>query len=242
MKICAAQIRPIKGDIQKNSELHQQLIQKAIEEEVDAIFFPELSLTGYEPELAKELATTQDDARLGIFQILSDTHHLTIGVGLPIKSERGVLISMVIFQPQKPRQIYSKQHLHADELPYFVNGNTPICLMLKGIKIAIGICYETLLDIHAQTVFHAEAQIYVASVAKSQRGIEKAFAHYPAIAKQYKMTVMMANCIGFCDNFESVGQTAMWNHQGALMSQLDNQHQGLLIWDTVSQTLRTLFE
>jgi len=235
MKICAAQIRPFKGDIQKNIELHQQLIQKAIEEEADAIFFSELSLMGFEPELAKELAIMPNDARLEIFQILSDTHHLTIGVGLPIKSEAGVLISMAIFQPQKTRQIYSKQHLHPDEFPYFVSGSEPICLTLKDIKIAIGICYETLLNIHAKAAFDSKVQVYVASVAKSQKGIEKAWAHYPTIAKQYNLSVMMVNCIGFCDNFESVGQTAVWNQQGMLMRQLDAQDEGLLIWDTATQ-------
>ncbi len=46
---------------------------------------------------------------------------------MPVKSNEGILISMLIFQPRTQRQIYSKQHLHADEYPYFVNGKTLHC-------------------------------------------------------------------------------------------------------------------
>lgn len=64
MKICAAQTRPFKGDIQKNIDTHKKLINLAVSNGADLIFFPELSLTGYEPKLSKELATIQADSRL----------------------------------------------------------------------------------------------------------------------------------------------------------------------------------
>jgi predicted amidohydrolase len=54
MKIAVAQTRPIKGDISTNIKTHKKLIDLAISYKVDTIFFPELSITGYEPELAKE--------------------------------------------------------------------------------------------------------------------------------------------------------------------------------------------
>jgi predicted amidohydrolase len=77
----------------------------------EAIFFPELSLTGYEPELAKKLATNQNDNRLDIFQQISDKNNIIIGLGLPTATESQIRISMIIFEPNKPRQTYSKQQL-----------------------------------------------------------------------------------------------------------------------------------
>ena len=68
MKIGVAQIRPVKGEIQSNIFNHGKIIDVAVLNEADAIFFPELSLTGYEPKLAKELATGQDDIRFKEFQ------------------------------------------------------------------------------------------------------------------------------------------------------------------------------
>ena len=57
------------------------------------------------------------------------------------------------------------------------------------------------------------ANIYLASVAKSARGVDKAFSHYPAVAQRYAMTVLMANCVGPCGDFVAVGQSAMWNNR-----------------------------
>ena len=80
MKICVAQTRPIKGDIQSNIHNHKKLIDLAVSSGAEIVIFPELSLTGYEPTLAKELAINEDDSRLDDFQKISDTQQITIGV------------------------------------------------------------------------------------------------------------------------------------------------------------------
>jgi predicted amidohydrolase len=43
MKICVAQTRPVKGETEKNIEIHKKFIDLAISKEADMIFFPELS-------------------------------------------------------------------------------------------------------------------------------------------------------------------------------------------------------
>lgn len=238
MKICLAQIKSEKGKINSNIEKHKKWIEIAISEEADLIIFPELSLTGYEPEIAEKLAFDQNDSRLDEFQVISDLNKITIGIGLPSKSEFGVLISMVIFQPNNQRLTYSKQKLHSDEKPYFIEGNEQVILTVQDSKIALAICYEALLPEHSEYANKLKAEYYLASVAKSQNGIEKAFAHFPRIADKYAMPVLMANCIGFCDNFQSAGQTAVWNENGILIDQLDSHNEGILIYDIASNTVK----
>jgi predicted amidohydrolase len=235
MKICIAQTAPIKGTISANIEAHKRFIDLALTYSAEAIFFPELSLTGYEPELAKELATNQNDARLDIFQQLGDKNKIIIGLGLPTISETKIRISMVVFEPNKPRKTYSKQQLHSDEFPYFENGVEQVIIKTKDVNIAPAICYESLQKSHAETAFKLGAAVYLASVAKPSNGIEKAFEHYPKIAKQYAIPVLMVNCVGFCDNFLSVGQSAVWTKDGRLVGQLDNQEEGILIFDTETE-------
>ena len=46
----------------------------------------------------------------------------------------------------------------------------------------------------------------------------------------------MSNCVGYCDNFLSVGQSAVWNKNGELIEHLDNENQGILIYNTESET------
>ena len=242
MKICVAQTKSEKGNIKANIQNHLRWIELAVSEKTDMIAFPELSLSGYEPELAKDLATDQNDERLQVFQDISDAHQIAIGVGLPIQSESGILIGMVIFQPNQPRRTYFKQILHPDEKPYFVEGIENTILAIKDRKIALAICYESLQPQHVKKAREMGADIYLASVAKSQTGIDKAYEHFPKIADQHSIPVLMANCIGFCDNYLSAGQTSIWDAEGVLCAQLDSHGEGLLIYDTVTKTTHRVKE
>jgi predicted amidohydrolase len=237
MKISVAQIRPIKGDIKSNIEKHKELINFAVSYKADSIFFPELSLTGYEPTLAKELATEQQDDNFDVFQDISNKNNITIGLGMPTNFNSNVQISMIIFQPNTSRQTYSKQQLHSDEFPYFVNGEKQIIITVDDKKIAPAICYESLQNEHSENAKKIGADIYVASVAKSQNGINKAMIHYPKIALKFSMPVLMSNCVGFCDNFESIGKSSIWNNQGNLAGQLDCKSEGILIFDTETEEI-----
>jgi predicted amidohydrolase len=229
MKIGLAQIKPYKGDISQNIDLHLNWIRKAVEEKVDLIVFPELSLTGYEPELAHELAMEAYDPRLNTFQQISDHEGISIALGAPTRAENGILISMLIFQADKPMAIYSKQLLHSDEKPYFIEGDFQFILSQNGIQIAPAICYESLQKSHVLRAKELNADIYLASVAKPQKGIEKANEHFPKIAQELGIHVLMVNSVGLCDNFLSTGQSAAWNQDGKLISRLNSKDYQLLI-------------
>jgi predicted amidohydrolase len=237
MKICIAQTKPIKGNILANIETHKKFIDLALTLNSEAIFFPELSLTGYEPELANELATNQNDSRLDIFQNICNKDNIIIGLGLPTRTESKIRISMIVFEPNKPRQTYSKQQLHSDELPYFENGEGQIVITKDKTKIVPAICYESLQPIHSENAFKLGADIYLTSVAKTENGVEKAFKQYPKIAKRYEIPVLMSNCIGFCDNFLSVGKSSVWTKDGKLAGQLDDKTEGILIFDTETEKI-----
>lgn len=209
MKICIAQIKPLAGDIEKNIEKHKTFIELAVNKGSDLVFFPELSVTGYEPKLAGRLATDKHDKRFDSFQKISNTKNIIIAIGMPTTSSKGVLISMIIFQPNKDVLLYSKQMLHSDEEPYFVSGQQQLILSFASDKIAPAICYESLQHQHSADAGESGATVYLASVAKSASGVEKAYRHYPDIGKKYGMAVLMANCIGPCDDFEGAGRSSV---------------------------------
>jgi len=98
MKICAAQIKSQIGNIQENITKHKKLIDLAISQSAELIFFPELSLMGYEPKLAKELAISTYD-KFNEFQDISDKNNIFIGVGIPIKRDENIYIGMIILAP-----------------------------------------------------------------------------------------------------------------------------------------------
>lgn len=237
MKICVAQTKAIKGDIPANIEKHVPLINLAVSSGADAIIFPELSLTGYEPELAADLATHVGDERFTVFQRISDTSQISIGVGMPTKAESGICISMLIFQPLQARQVYSKQYLHADEDPFFVSGENFTGLTINGQKLALAICYELSVAEHTETACANGATVFIASVAKDIGGIDKALVRLADIARTYSIPVLMANCVGQADGQTCAGQSAIWNADGVVIGQLDGVSEGLLLLDLDSGTV-----
>jgi len=233
MKICVAQTKPATGEVGKNIDKHVKFAELAVSNGADMIIFPELSLTGYEPTLAHELATNKDDERFDELQALSDSRKIVIGAGTPMKTDRGISIVMIIFQPYQERETYFKQHIHPDEERYFINGlYRPV---LSGNKIGMAICYEISVPAHAEQAHKNGAETYIASVAKTVAGVEKAIESLSETAKRYSMTVLMSNCVGINDGAECGGRSSVWNDKGILLEQLNDKDEGMIIFDTDTQ-------
>lgn len=237
MKLCVAQVNAVKGDIRSNIENHKKIIDLAISYGADTIIFPELSITGYEPTLAKDLAISINDQCLNDFQGISDAGNVTIGVGAPLKADAGVSISMVLFQPGKEREVYAKKYLHADEDPYFVSGQSTVSLLGEESDVALAICYELSVPEHAEDAYKSGAAVYIASAVKSVGGIDKALARLAEIGEQYEMAVLLANAVGESDGFECAGRSAIWDNGGLLVKQLDTTSEGILVFDTKTRNV-----
>lgn len=231
MKVSVAQVRPIKGDIQRNMETHLMWIDRAVSKGAGLIVFPELSITGYEPTLASSLATTAEDKRFDLFQQISDACGIIIGIGVPLNQSIGISISMLLFSPKQSRQVYSKIYLHPDEQPYFVSHEGIRTLELGGKRFAFSICYELSVPEHEDFVRQHGADFYVSSVAKSVNGVDTALIRLSEIAQRNSMPVLMANCIGHCDDFDCGGKSSIIDNSGKILEQLDANTEGILIYD-----------
>jgi len=240
MKIAVAQTKPVRGEIQINIDNHIPFIEQAAANGADSIIFPELSLTSYEPSLANQLATDESDNRFDIFQQLSDAKRISIGVGVPTKGVDGIHISMVVFQPDTPRQVNEKKYLHGDEEPFFVPGRNLPWLIIDETIIALAICYEISIPTHSERAFNNGAHVYVASVSKTAKGVEKAVSQLNEIAAKYGMTVLMSNSVGLCEDGECAGSSAVWNNKGILLGQLNDTDEGILMFDTNTEVVNIL--
>ncbi|MEM1308443.1 MAG: carbon-nitrogen hydrolase family protein [Cyanobacteria bacterium P01_H01_bin.153] len=237
MKLAIAQTHPVRGNVQANLVQHQRWASLAARYGADVLMFPELSLTGYEPSLAKTLAVSPTDDCLEPLQQLADRHRLTIAAGMPTRHGQNVCISTLLFHPQAARQVYAKQYLHADEEPFFMPGHNLTGMIATAPAVAMAICYELSVPQHAQRAVAAGAQVYLASVAKSAAGVEKAMSRLATIAEQHSLQVVMVNCVGPCEDFEGAGGSAVWNRQGRLLTQLDSTHEGWLMLNTETEAV-----
>ncbi len=235
MKLCVAQTKPVKGDVAKNVKAHIELIDMAINHGVELILFPELSLTGYEPELAASLAVYKEDRQFDNLQSLSDDNDITICAGMPLKTEQGVCIGMILFRSNRPRLAYCKQHLHTSEVDYFVPGHGKPDLLEEKVRIALAICYELSVLEHAEIANNNGAEIYMASVAHDTECIERCDKRLKTIAQNYGMLVMSSNFVGESDRYQYAGQSAVWDRKGRVLARLDERDEGIMIVDTETE-------
>ena len=168
---------------------------------------------------------------------MANAGKIIIGVGAPTQHQPRPCISLILFRPQQPRNLYTKQYLHEDEEPFFAPGERVSGLIGQKNEVALAICYELSVSEHAAAAAGNGAEIYIASVAKFVNGMEKANQRLAEIARQHNMIVFMANCVGLADGAECAGHTAVWNRDGALLSQLDDTNEGILIFDTETKQL-----
>ena len=236
MKIAIAQIQPVKGDLSANLDIHLHWIRIGAAESMDVIFFPELSLTGYEPKLASKLSLSTEDDFWQPIRYVCDELGVTAGLGAPIHTQAGIYIGMLIFQPGRPLLSHAKQILHPDEEAYFVKGQHQLLIPLQGEIIAPAICYESLQRSHIEAAKVSGATLYLASVAKHGKGMEQAKEFFSRASKDLGLPVLLCNCIGPADDFVAAGGSAAWNRSGQLLEQLGNQSQGLLLFDTLTES------
>lgn len=241
MIISLAQVAPKYGDISHNIATQETFIREAADKGAKLIVFPELSLTGYEPLIAKDLATTAEDDRFEIFQLLADQKQITILTGVPLRSDHGITVSLLIYQPDLPMQVYHKQYLPADEVPYFVSEPSAYTFGFET-RIGLAICYELSEDAHFESCLDQGLDLYLASTAKTAQGSEKAHMRLEKLASDHQIITTFVNSVGPANGEVTNGRSAAWDHRGEMLGELSTDKEGILILDTVKQALVNITE
>lgn len=117
-KIAAAQVASARGDIAANIRTHAAAVTSAAEQGVSVLVFPELSLIGYEPDLATELAIAATDARLAPLAALAHRHQMAVVVGASLQnSGTKPGLGAILLTADGSARTYAKMHLGAASRP-----------------------------------------------------------------------------------------------------------------------------
>jgi predicted amidohydrolase len=228
MKIAVAQSSSIKGDVNLNTENHLRYIREASLLGADYLVFPELSLTGYELELAKELAFEPNDIRLAPLIEAAKKYRISVGVGAPLLSNGLPKIGLIIIHDCGNVETYEKIYLHEGEDAYFSSGDKYHLLKVDQDTIANAICADTSNPIHAKTCSEAGASIYVAGVLVTPDGYNKDATKWARYAVEYGMLVAVANYNKPSGGFASAGKSAIW-YENYLLAQAGETEDALVL-------------
>ena len=225
-----AQIKTVRMDYKQNIEKHMDYIKLAAQNDAKIIIFPELSITGYERELAREQCFINNDSGLACFQNASIEHDIMIVAGAPLLLENRLYISSFIFTPANHQMIYIKKYLHqGEEQYYFLSTQYDPDITLNNEQLSFAICYDIENDEHIQHVKNKKSNYYAASIFYSTNGIQEGLKHLQYIAKEYSMNVLMSNYVGACYDTEAGGCSSIWSHKGDLVLSADSSSECLLV-------------
>ncbi len=229
-KIAAAQLASVRGDIARNIITHADAMEVAAIHGVSVLVFPELSLTGYEPDLAAELAMTPADSRLASLQTLAQRHQMEIVVGTPLQNGTAKpRLGAMVIGPQGATRTYGKMHLGGDEPDFFTPGHEPLMIATNGHTTGIAICADASRSTHPQTYAEAGANIYAAGVFLTAEWYATDAPRLASYASRYRMLVVMASHAASVGTFPSVGRSAIWAPDGRLLAQTEGAENALVI-------------
>lgn len=236
MKIAAAQITAVVGDIEGNLKRHLDLIDIAVANQVDLIVFPEMSITGYCRKEGKGLVIEPSNPIITRLQTISHHNDLRIIVGAPIAIKDALFIGAYILQPNHKPEVYTKQFLHEGEDEFYSSSfdYNPI-IRLKEESIQFAICADIAHPQHPRNAKKNHCTLYIPSIFYSQKGIHEGHEILSKYAQVNALQILMSNYSGELWGVKAGGKSAFWDKKGNKVAQLNATEEGLLILEKIKK-------
>jgi len=240
--IGAAQTIPARGDVDTNVDRHLRLVRLAADRQARVLVFPELSLTGYEPDLAEDLAFTPRDPRLEPLVEAAASRSVTLVVGAPVRIDSRLHIGAFVVAPDGTVEVCTKRHLGAfstgaaadgivppAEATVFRPGERNPLIDIEGNLAAVAVCADTGHPSHPREAAERGARIYLASMFVIPSEFERESANLERHAARHSMAVAMANYGGPSGGLASAGGSAVWSERGELLARLEGSGAGVVV-------------
>lgn len=242
LQLTLAQINTLVGDIPGNTAKVLAVARTALAQgQVDAIVFPELTLTGYPPEdllLRPSLAVRVERA---LQELMAANLPVALVIGYP-RTRDGRLYNMagVIVDGRLVAE-YAKQCLPNyqvfDEKRYFAAGDSPCVFDLKGIPTALSVCEDIWFPEPMAQASAAGAELMLnlnASPYHQGKQLERE-AVIGQRAREGQMPVVYTNLVGGQDELVFDGGSVVIDAQGEIRfrapSFAEGQFQVSVEWD-----------
>ena len=253
MKIALGQINPTIGDFSGNSARIIDFSKRARAAGASLILFPELSVCGYPPRDLVERSAFVENNRKAVENIVAQTRGIAVicGVVTPAQAETGksVMNSAVWLEDGKVVLQQSKMLLPTydvfDEMRNFAPANSQSLFPFCGKKMALTICEDAWNDKRfwnkrLYTADPVELLVqaggdFVLNISASPFWIGKRELRrdmLAAIARNYKVPVVMVNQVGGNDSLVFDGSSVVLDSSGNVVAQAKSFEEDLLLFET----------
>ncbi|MGH9009183.1 MAG: NAD+ synthase [Acidimicrobiia bacterium] len=238
LRVAAAQINTVVGDLAGNAERILAAIKAAEEAGADLVALPELAITGYPPEDLLLRPAFVAEAQRALEKVAARTGQTVAVIGFPL-AERDLYNAAAVCAGGSVRGLYRKWLLPNygvfDEARYFTPSEDPGSLfVVNGVRVAVSICediWSPTGPIAAQAAGGAELAVNInASPYYAGRLTERE----PMVATRaadHSVPILYVNLIGGQDELVFDGGSAIYDESGHVLARARQFEEDLLVVD-----------
>lgn len=141
VRVAACQFEPTIGDVDANVDAVDRSLS-SLPDTVEIAVFPELAATGYDLDIAEELAAAVPGALTDSIVDTACEHGITIVIGVPERDADALYNTLAVIDADGVKAKYRKQHPWGDESGVFATGDGPTTIDTKAGTLGLALCYD----------------------------------------------------------------------------------------------------
>lgn len=222
LRVAAAQIAPPAG-IEAGLARVVDVVDELGAAGADLVVFPELTLTGYRLDLLDEDRSwiRVDDPRLDRLRDRCRSCAVTAVISAAHRTIDGrALLAAISVDPAGDVGFHGKQHLHGLERQRFEPGSTTPLVVVHGWRVALAVCFDAAVPLHAQRAADAGADVYAVASFYGIDQLERMAIHMAARAMDHRMYAVAANFAPHGHAPDACGGSGVWGPDGRCLERL----------------------
>lgn len=249
MRLAIGQINSKLADKEENLQKISTFSKEMASKGVDLILFPEMSITGYNMETIKEMASSKgDDTYNTISQIAAD-NKINLAIGIEDKRENQLFNTLTIFNKKGNISVqYDKIHLFTGEpvreQDHLSFGNHLSLLKINEFSAGLQICYDIRFPELSRSLVLKGANLLLISAAWPEVRKEHWISLLKARAIENQCFVAAANRAGTDKDLTFAGTSMIISPTGEILKELNTIDEKIIYDDLdinlVEKTRNTL--
>jgi predicted amidohydrolase len=252
-RIALAQIDPVLGDLQKNVEIHAEMIDRARAGGAALVVFPELSLSGYGiKDLTWDLALHPGSPPDVVRPLVDRSREISIIAGGVEESDTyGLYNSAFLFEEGRMtsahRKVYPPTYGMFEEMRYFSRGSSAAAITTRVGRLGMLICedlwhpslpYLLALDGAEAIISLVASPTRLGGDGEVLRAVEVNRENHRAYARLLSTWVVFCNRVGFEDGVNFWGGSAVVAPDGNIVAEAKVFEEDLIFAEIDSNDIR----
>ena len=248
MKIAAAQIDCVLGDIDANVRKMREFSARAKEAGAELIVFPEMSDTGYAMPVIQEKATSWNKGAVPQLQEMARALAIGIISGVSERDGESIYNSQVSINARGEIVAkYRKTHLFSpppvEEHKCFAAGNDLVSFATGGLRLGLTICYDLRFpEVYRTLACDEGANVFIISSAWPFPRVEHQRVLATARAIENQSYVVLSNRVGKDDGAAFCGSSAIIDAYGVVIAAASADREEVIVGEVSEEVIGTVRE